>query len=256
MKKLLLFFALLPCLAYSQVYYVDVNPDSCVCVTAWASKSTAWDLDKDGTNDFNIDVYSNGNSGGNNEASIAALQNNSVAGDSQGAFALSPGDTLNTQTSWRSGIVRIEYCGFTGYQGHWQAVTNKYLGVRFYSGSILYYAWISVHVGVGQAATSVLVKNYAYSTCSTDCLTQIQEAKVDNPVLVYPNPSNGIFKIESGSESKGVIQVTNILGETVIQSTFDNKQASIDISNYPKGIYFLKVLMADGEIAVRKIVYE
>ena len=57
---------------------------------------------------------------------------------------------------------------------------------------------------------------------------------------IYPNPSNGIFTIQSEKEL-GEVSVYNSLGEIVYQSTIKPfNHLTIDISNQPAGIYILQ----------------
>lgn len=72
-------------------------------------------------------------------------------------------------------------------------------------------------------------------------------------IAVYPNPSNGIFIVESKNKIQD-IQVTDVLGNVIYQSTISNLQSVINLSNQPKGIYFLKVQSADGKIYTEKII--
>ncbi len=72
-------------------------------------------------------------------------------------------------------------------------------------------------------------------------------------ISIYPNPSSGKFSV-GGKENISSIEITNILGEKVF-ATIVKQQISneIDISDSPKGIYFVK--MFDGEkIYTEKIV--
>ena len=55
---------------------------------------------------------------------------------------------------------------------------------------------------------------------------------------IYPNPSNGLFNIsDSNIES---IEVYNITGKLVMQQQVNADNATIDLTNYAKGIYTLK----------------
>jgi len=77
-------------------------------------------------------------------------------------------------------------------------------------------------------------------------------------VEIFPNPSNGIFSIQQlvTNNEKQLVEIYNVLGEK-IYSTINNKQATcnIDISQSPKGIYFVKLY--DGEkIRTEKIVVQ
>ncbi len=60
---------------------------------------------------------------------------------------------------------------------------------------------------------------------------------------VYPNPSNGFFTIENNFQSSIInsqLTITDINGKTIYIT--GHVPFQIDLSNYPKGIYFLKFL--------------
>jgi hypothetical protein len=67
---------------------------------------------------------------------------------------------------------------------------------------------------------------------------------------VYPNPSNGLLTI-SGNETITKVEVTNLLGETVLRPTLD--QQSINISSLASGMYILNISTKNG-IASKKVV--
>jgi len=77
-----------------------------------------------------------------------------------------------------------------------------------------------------------------------------------NPAIsVYPNPTTGKLKIESG-ENKGinplVIEVYDITGRKIVNCQLSIVN-SIDISHLPTGIYYVKVKTSTGEF-VQKII--
>lgn len=55
---------------------------------------------------------------------------------------------------------------------------------------------------------------------------------------VFPNPSSGIFKIESGNVKNALLKVFNLFGEEVLQQQMSNE---IDLSSFSKGIYVVKI---------------
>ena len=83
--------------------------------------------------------------------------------------------------------------------------------------------------------------------------TSIEYFNIDR-LSVYPNPSREIFNIEFTSSSKQslVVRVVNILGEYVLEDILEdfkgeyNKQ--VDLANYTKGVYFLKIETTNGFI--------
>ncbi|HTB06675.1 MAG TPA: T9SS type A sorting domain-containing protein, partial [Bacteroidia bacterium] len=93
-----------------------------------------------------------------------------------------------------------------------------------------------------------------------DTAVGINELKVESEKLnVYPNPSNGLFTIQSPAASgQSSVQVYNMLGQQVYsQYTLPNTQYQIDISNQPTGIYFYRLISENGNlIGAGKLVVE
>ena len=81
------------------------------------------------------------------------------------------------------------------------------------------------------------------------------ENNVTNEIKIYPNPSKGVFTI-TGLKNGSDIDVYNCIGQ-IIQHTNFTKQTgsaySIDISRYPKGIYFLKMIN-DGQVQTSQLI--
>lgn len=69
-------------------------------------------------------------------------------------------------------------------------------------------------------------------------------------LIVYPNPSSGIFNI--GTEKESTITVYDVLGKEIILK--NNNSKTIDISHYPNGIYFVKITNINGESSLHKLV--
>jgi uncharacterized repeat protein (TIGR03803 family) len=75
-------------------------------------------------------------------------------------------------------------------------------------------------------------------------------------VKVYPNPSNGIFTVETGnSHPSGTnnIKIYNVLGEQVFQEYSNEKTTNISVADLSSGVYFLKVLTPEGTTLMQKI---
>ncbi len=78
----------------------------------------------------------------------------------------------------------------------------------------------------------------------------------NNDIMIYPNPSTGLFTVSSLKHKVQNIKVLNILGEEVLQSTINNQQTIIDLSGYRKGLYFVQITDENKNMVNRKIVVE
>tara|TARA_Y100001954_G_scaffold100283_1_gene109252 strand:+ start:780 stop:2738 length:1959 start_codon:yes stop_codon:yes gene_type:complete len=63
-------------------------------------------------------------------------------------------------------------------------------------------------------------------------------------VSVYPNPSNGIINVNIEDNREYSIEITNILGDIIILKEI-NSNNSIDLSQFGKGTYLVKVSSSD-----------
>ena len=80
------------------------------------------------------------------------------------------------------------------------------------------------------------------------------EFNFHSDITIYPNPSNGLIKIETQSLTKLQIEVYNILGELIMEQSSLNQQTLIDLSNHSAGVYIVKVYYNDNKIIHEKIV--
>lgn len=66
---------------------------------------------------------------------------------------------------------------------------------------------------------------------------------------IFPNPSNGIFRIKTPKEI-AVVLVYNLSGQLVLKSAMD----IIDLSVFPEGVYFGTVIHNDGTQTYEKLI--
>ena len=94
---------------------------------------------------------------------------------------------------------------------------------------------------------------YSFETfCSTLTGLNTQVIETNSPII-YPNPSNGKLFI-SNSNSIKLIEVYDIIGHKIL-SIKNQTINEIDLSNAPKGIYFVKLLI-DNKLYTDKIIVE
>jgi hypothetical protein len=132
-------------------------------------------------------------------------------------------------------------------------------------------SWTEVNTGLKDTNISSLAIIGTNIFAGTDCggvwkrpinemNVGISESNKNNVhYKIYPNPNTGKFKIEIPPESTNKINVEiySLLGEKIFEKSDLNQPGSneIDISEFPKGIYFVKV--RDGEKSYsQKVVME
>jgi len=64
---------------------------------------------------------------------------------------------------------------------------------------------------------------------------------------VYPNPSEGQFKIEMGEFNTYDLRIFDISGKVVYSETIDSQNALVDISHLESGAYLIKIKSNEGE---------
>jgi len=89
---------------------------------------------------------------------------------------------------------------------------------------------------------------------------QFLEEKISKPsnFIIYPNPSSSNITIKSYKKFSGgvLVSIFSIRGENVFIKTFQTQnQPEIDISNFAKGIYLVKIQSKTG-IEYKKLVVD
>ncbi len=75
-------------------------------------------------------------------------------------------------------------------------------------------------------------------------------------IKIYPNPTQGIFYVDFGTEvSNTQMELFDVKGQLIFTQTAINRNEKIDLSNQNKGIYFLKIT-SKGQIKNMKIVVQ
>ena len=78
--------------------------------------------------------------------------------------------------------------------------------------------------------------------------TAVPEVSLYNNISIFPNPSTGVFKVQSAGFYKENIEVYNTMGEKVYSSTLNREQETLNLSHLSNGIYFLR-LTTEGKVS-------
>ncbi|HXD93040.1 MAG TPA: T9SS type A sorting domain-containing protein [Bacteroidia bacterium] len=71
--------------------------------------------------------------------------------------------------------------------------------------------------------------------------------------LLYPNPSNGVFIIETNTSDKQALQIFDVTGKIVLSQNINSK-TNIDASGLDNGIYFIQVKTNENTYTQKVIV--
>lgn len=98
-----------------------------------------------------------------------------------------------------------------------------------------------------------LEAEYPDISFTTNCPNTIktQSSKLDNMITntnIFPNPVKDTFQIKSSDLVKNV-KIVDGLGRLLLDRNFNKKVFKIDISNYTKGIYIVKIKTEKTEIS-------
>lgn len=72
-------------------------------------------------------------------------------------------------------------------------------------------------------------------------------------ILIYPNPTIDQLNLSLDFEGHKYVYITNLLGQTIFQTSTDDKLLSIDMSELNKGMYFVNVQYGNNK-KIQKII--
>jgi len=96
-------------------------------------------------------------------------------------------------------------------------------------------------------ASNGCTKTATVSISVSPCTSITKTANTEN-FKAYPNPTQGMVSLSFGETFSGQVNVFNTLGQLLItQKIADSEKADINLSSYPKGIYLIKIISANGK---------
>lgn len=75
-----------------------------------------------------------------------------------------------------------------------------------------------------------------------------------SPAIVFPNPSSGVFEIQAAGR-KGELEVLDMLGKVILTQSFD-EMTVLDLHEYPKGTYLLRITDQSDQKSNQRIVIQ
>ncbi len=80
-------------------------------------------------------------------------------------------------------------------------------------------------------------------------ILSVSEFSKELNLLIFPNPTNGIFEIKS-KQSIGKIKITDINGKVIKTAESNENSITIDLLNYSSGIYFIHFVKINKTVKI------
>ena len=123
-------------------------------------------------------------------------------------------------------------------------------------------------IASGSFSVTYSSPGYVSKTLSLDvneCESLVQDVQlvpvgygVDNPlanaIQIYPNPSNGQIFINGNQLAMEMISIYDVCGKMVKSIPAEDTMLSIDLSDCPAGIYFVRIYTKSGEVTKKLVV--
>ena len=132
---------------------------------------------------------------------------------------------------------------------------NELIGAVEYNPSTTYYSYVD-SIAVGDQAEYFIVAVYS-DGCEAASQTEIGYGidainELDSHVVVYPNPSDGIFSLNLG-EGRWEASVYDMTGQKVYENRLSGTSV-LDLGKLPRGMYFLKVTGESGGMTTKIVI--
>lgn len=205
------------------------------------------DLNRDGEDDFHLkhgDIITAGSR--SHYYKIYSLRNNKVlkcshADHNRWVDVLNEGDIIDEGFEFSNETVTL--CSYNRAEGAGEWYTGHipvdftgrtfYIGFQINNGDNSQYAWLKL---IGNRFVE-----YGYQTINNG----IHDISKPKYFAIYPNPSNGFVRIQftevSNSNKDIEISILNNLGSKIEEFKLNQISNSVDLSNYPSGLYFFVI---------------
>ena len=268
----------------TQDYYFDIVPDTTITapqnVGGIHTFTYEVDVNNDAINDFILNVTADdfGHWHHYEICTVTPLNNNKVAYwglDScfssimcppvyfyygvQMADAFSAGDTINKNNIWTSSSANLAHsqwaadlpdpCGYS-CNGTTFPSTSKYLGLKVFIPNDTLYGWIQVK---SIASNNMTIQEYACNTYSTN---NVENYPIKSSIIISPNPSNGKFTITNQKAGIKIdeLRICNLAGEQIYCKKIQTAKTTVNLSDKPKGIYFMKMEIENHRFTYKIII--
>lgn len=178
--------------------------------------------------------------------------NNQYANNSECSWLIQPPNATDITLTFSAFNTEQNYDGVAVYDG----VDNTAPLLGQFSGS-------SIPNSVTSTGGSMFVefltdpaeRDNGWTANYTSTTVGIEESFLSNNLKVFPNPTNGVFTIQSDNNQNIEFTITDVLGKQIYQTHVISKGSNkIDASSLSKGVYLLKFEMDEKQGVKRLII--
>jgi hypothetical protein len=153
------------------------------------------------------------------------------------------GEQADTIRLWR---------GYRNSGGLWAQVIQTSLNTNTAAftdqsilGGIEYYYFVDIKQADGQW---IVTSPIWYTFLSTVSMNESDKKQIN--VCYFPNPVSGLLNMSLTESGRFNVQILDLQGRLIFENMFSDKDITLNISEFSKGIYILKV--SKGEFSVSK----
>ena len=84
-------------------------------------------------------------------------------------------------------------------------------------------------------------------------ITGIQLDALNDPIRLYPNPTNSTLTIETGQPDQYSITITSLNGQVIYAGEMNGTSLQIDLGPFSEGVYFVTV-QSEKYVTTEKVI--
>jgi len=84
------------------------------------------------------------------------------------------------------------------------------------------------------------------------CLSDTEHFSTDSPLVLYPNPAQEVLHLQRSGDRQGGVAIWN--SQSLLMARYPDAPSSIDIGDWPKGVYWLQWETAPGNVGITRFI--
>ncbi|OCK50157.1 hypothetical protein BA768_05890 [Chryseobacterium sp. CBo1] len=160
------------------------------------------------------------------------------------SIAITPSGKLYTVASgWAINSGKNTVYEYNSTTNTWVTVGGDFVSDDVATYNDLQYDAATNSLVLTYSQNGIKVKRFSLNSLSVDDVKK-------NDFSIYPNPTNGMINVKGNSTIKS-LEITNTVGQ-LLNAKFNSQQ--INLSSFPKGVYFIKINSEDGQLIIKKVI--